>query len=119
MTEDCCRGLTQGPANRSSDQALRRNASRLSLSHRFRREASRDRSEITAKRSELVERMAERVGVLARDFRNPNVYSVFAINSLNRNELASSNLCRRLRPFAGFCRFAGAMDLEMELVGIR
>ena len=50
-------------------------------------------------------KLAERVGVLARDFRKPNVYSGLQLISRNHNNLASSNFCRRFRPFAGFCRF--------------
>ena len=49
--------------------------------------------------------MAERVGVLARDFAKPNGINGFAIISRNRNDLASSKLRRRFRPFAGVCRF--------------
>ena len=50
-------------------------------------------------------KLAERVGVLDRDFAKPNDYSGFRLISRNRNDLASSNLRRRFRPFAGFCRF--------------
>ena len=37
--------------------------------------------------------------------RKPNECNGFAIISCNRSDLASSNGCRRLRPFAGVCRF--------------
>lgn len=47
--------------------------------------------------------LAERVGVLVRDFGKANEINGFAINSRNRNDLASSNTGRRFRPFAGFC----------------
>ena len=50
-------------------------------------------------------KLAERVGFLERDFAKPNEINGFAIISRNRNDLASSNLRRRFRPFAGFCRF--------------
>ena len=50
-------------------------------------------------------RMAERVGVRERDFAKANGINGFAINSRNRNDLASSNLRRRFRPFAGFFGF--------------
>ena len=49
--------------------------------------------------------MAERVGVLNREFAIPNVYSGFQLISRAGNDLASSNLRRRLPPFAGYCRF--------------
>jgi hypothetical protein len=42
------------------------------------------------------------VGVFDRDFAKPNVYNGFAIISRNRNDLESSNLRRRVLPFAGF-----------------
>jgi hypothetical protein len=45
------------------------------------------------------------VGFLERDFAKANEISGFAIISRNRNDLASSNLRRRFRPFAGVCRF--------------
>jgi hypothetical protein len=38
-------------------------------------------------------------------FAKPNVFSGFPIISRNRNDLASSKSCQRLRPFAGSCRF--------------
>ena len=46
------------------------------------------------------------MGVLDRDSAIPNVYSRLALISRDRNDLASSNLRRRFRPFAGFCRFS-------------
>jgi hypothetical protein len=49
--------------------------------------------------------MAERVGVLARDFAKANEINTFAIISRNHKDLASSNLRRRFRPFASVCRF--------------
>ena len=45
------------------------------------------------------------MGVFDRDFAISNVYSGLALISRNRSDLASSNACRRFRPFAGFCRF--------------
>ena len=50
-------------------------------------------------------KLAERVGVIARDFRKPNVYSGFWLISRNGNDLASSNLRLHFRPFTGACRF--------------
>ena len=41
------------------------------------------------------EDLAERMGVLARDFANRNEINGFAIISRNRNDLASSNLRQR------------------------
>ena len=51
-------------------------------------------------------KLAERVGVFDRDFRKPNDYNGCGLISRNRSNLASSNLRRRFRPFAGFCRFS-------------
>jgi hypothetical protein len=45
------------------------------------------------------------VGVFDRDFAIPNVYSRLALISRASSDLASSDVCQRLRPFAGFCRF--------------
>ena len=53
----------------------------------------------------LRKKLAERVGFFDRDFANPNVYSGFRLISRNRSDLASSNLRRRFRKFAGVCRF--------------
>jgi hypothetical protein len=50
-------------------------------------------------------KLAERVGVFDRDFAIPNVYSGFRLISRDRNDLASSNLRLRFRPFAGVCQF--------------
>ncbi|HYN09587.1 MAG TPA: hypothetical protein VES67_19555 [Vicinamibacterales bacterium] len=51
------------------------------------------------------EKLAERVGVLARDFAKANEINGFATISRSRNDLASSSFRRRFRPFAGLCRF--------------
>jgi hypothetical protein len=45
------------------------------------------------------------VGFFNRDFAKPNKINGFAIMSRNGNDLASSNLRRRFRPFAGVRRF--------------
>jgi hypothetical protein len=50
-------------------------------------------------------KLAERVGVSDRDFAKANEINDFAINSRTGNALASSDLRRRFRPFAGVCRF--------------
>ena len=49
--------------------------------------------------------MAERVGVFDAISRNPNEYGRLQRNARDRNDLASSNFCRRLRLFARVCRF--------------
>jgi hypothetical protein len=49
--------------------------------------------------------LAERVGFRERQFAKANGINGFAIISRNRNDLASSNLRQRFRPFAGVCRF--------------
>jgi hypothetical protein len=51
-------------------------------------------------------KLAERVGFPSRDVAKPNQINSFAIISRNRNDLASSNLRQRFRPFAGICRFS-------------
>jgi hypothetical protein len=53
----------------------------------------------------LRKKLAERVEVLDREFAIPNRFNRFAIISRNRNDLASSNLRRRFRSFAGICQF--------------
>jgi hypothetical protein len=50
-------------------------------------------------------KLAERVGFFDRDFAKANECSGFALISRNRNDLASSKLRRRFRPFAGVCQF--------------
>jgi hypothetical protein len=64
-------------------------------------------------------RLAERVGVFDRDLAKANEINGFAIISRNRNDLASSNLRRRFRPFAGFCRFFHFNDTRNALDGKR
>jgi hypothetical protein len=50
-------------------------------------------------------KLAERVGFPERVFAKPNVYNDFAIIPFDRNDLPFANHRRRLRPFAGVCRF--------------
>ena len=45
------------------------------------------------------------MGVFEAVCENPNEYGRFQRNARNVNDLASSNFCRRLRPFASVCRF--------------
>ena len=65
---------------------------------------------LSFKSSDLLSRnagnkLAESVGVFDRDFVKPNEINGFALISRNRSNLAFSNLRRRCRPLAGFCRF--------------
>ena len=63
-------------------------------------------------------KLAERVGVIARDFRKPNVYSGFWLISRNGNDLASSNLRLHFRPFTGACRFFYFDDTRNGIHGL-
>ena len=49
--------------------------------------------------------VAERVGVFQAVLENPNEDGPFQRNARDANDLASSNFCRPLRPFASVCRF--------------
>ena len=59
--------------------------------------------------------VAERVGVLERDFAKANEINGFANISRNRNDLVSANSRRRLVRLLAFADFPGAMELEMAL----
>jgi hypothetical protein len=59
-------------------------------------------------------KLAERVGVLERDFAKANEVNGCAITSPNRSDLASSNLCQRFRPFAGVCRVFNSNDTRND-----
>lgn len=68
---------------------------------------------IARRGGEAREKLGERVGILDFDFAKANEINGFAIISRNRNDLASSDIRRRLLPFAGFCRsfyFNGARN---------
>ena len=62
-----------------------------------------DSAEMLSKSRELD--LAERVGDFERDFAKANEINGFAIISCNREDLAVASIRRRLRPFAGSCRF--------------
>ncbi|HYN09590.1 MAG TPA: hypothetical protein VES67_19570 [Vicinamibacterales bacterium] len=59
-------------------------------------------------------KLAERVGLFDRDLAKANEINGFAIISCNRNDLASSNLRRLFRPFAGFPRFSYFNDTRND-----
>ena len=63
-------------------------------------------------------KLAERVGFFEAVFENPNEDGRVQRNASNRNNLASSDSCRRSRPFASVCRFCHRDDTRNAIHGL-